>query len=157
MDDLDSKILGALMVDGRITWSDLANQCNVSSPAISDRVRRLEKRDIIQGYRVVVNPVPLGYDITAFVAVVLEHPQYRQGFLAYVQTTSAIQECHHVAGDGDYLLKVRCRKIADLERILSEEIKGLPGILQTKTSIALSTVKETTALAVDTGHPKGMP
>ncbi|MDV3352606.1 Lrp/AsnC family transcriptional regulator [Leptolyngbyaceae cyanobacterium CCMR0082] len=148
MDDLDSKILGALMVDGRVTWSDLASRYGVSSPAISERVRRLEKRGIIQGYRVVVDAVELGYDITAFVAVVLEHPQYRQGFLDYVQGTPAIQECHHVAGDGDYLLKVRCGRMADLEQILSEDIKGLPGILQTKTSIALSTVKETTALAV---------
>ncbi|MEO0397277.1 MAG: Lrp/AsnC family transcriptional regulator [Cyanobacteria bacterium P01_A01_bin.137] len=148
MDDLDSKILGALMVDGRVTWSDLATRFGVSSPAISERVRRLEKRGVIQGYRVVADPVQLGYDITAFVAVVLEHPQYRQGFLDYVTTASAVQECHHVAGDGDYLLKVRCGKMADLERILSEEIKGLPGILQTKTSIALSTVKETAALAV---------
>ena len=148
MDDLDGKILGALMVDGRVTWSDLATRFGVSSPAISERVRRLEKRGVIQGYRVVADPVQLGYDITAFVAVVLEHPQYRQGFLDYVTTTPAVQECHHVAGDGDYLLKVRCGRMADLERLLSEEIKGLPGILQTKTSIALSTVKETTALAV---------
>lgn len=148
MDDLDSKILSALMADGRVTWSDLASRCGVSSPAISDRIRRLEKRGIIQGYRVVVDPVELGYDITAFVVVVLEHPQHRQGFLDYIQATAAIQECHHVAGDGDYLLKVRCQKIGDLERILSEEIKGLPGILQTKTSIALSTVKETTALDI---------
>ncbi|MGD1855844.1 MAG: Lrp/AsnC family transcriptional regulator [Leptolyngbyaceae cyanobacterium] len=148
MDDLDSKILDALMTDGRVTWSDLATRFGVSSPAISDRVRRLEKRGVIQGYRVVVDPVQLGYDITAFVAVVLEHPRYRQGFLDYVGSHSAIQECHHIAGDGDYLLKLRCGRMADLERILSEEIKGLPGILQTKTSIALSTVKETTALGV---------
>lgn len=148
MDELDGKILATLLIDGRATWSDLAARCGVSSPAIGERVKRLEKRGIIQGYRVVVDPVQLGYDVTAFVAVVLEHPQYRQEFLEYVRSQSAIQECHHVAGDGDYLLKVRCHKIGDLERILSEEIKGLPGILQTKTSIALSTVKETTALAV---------
>ncbi|MEA5464857.1 Lrp/AsnC family transcriptional regulator [Leptothoe sp. PORK10 BA2] len=148
LDDLDTRILGALMADGRVTWSELASRCGVSSPAIAERVRRLEKRGIVQGYGVVVDPVQLGYDITAFVAVGLEHPQYRQEFLAYVQSTSAVQECHHVAGDGDYLLKVRCGKMADLERILSEEIKGLPGILRTKTSIALSTVKETTVLAI---------
>ena len=148
MDDLDSKILRALMADGRVTWSDLAARCGVSSPAIGERVRRLEKRGIIQGYRVIVDPVQLGYDITAFVAVVLEHPDNRQTFLDYIRVTSAIQECHHIAGDGDYLLKVRCGKMTDLERILSEEIKGLPGVLQTKTSIVLSTVKETTALSV---------
>lgn len=148
MDDLDNKILAALMVDGRSTWSDLATRFRVSPPAISERVRRLEKQGVIQGYGVVVDPGALGYDITAFVAVVLEHPTYRQGFLDYVQAMAAVQECHHVAGDGDYLLKVRCGKMADLERILSEDIKSLPGILQTKTSIALSTVKETTALAI---------
>ncbi|NEQ53694.1 MAG: Lrp/AsnC family transcriptional regulator [Leptolyngbya sp. SIO3F4] len=141
-------MLEALMVDGRVTWSDLATRFDLSSPAIRDRIRRLEKRGIIHGYRVVIDPVQIGYDITAFVAVVLEHPRYRQGFLDYVQAAPSIQECHHVAGEGDYLLKVRCTKMADLENLLSEEIKGLPGVSQTKTSIVLSTVKETTALAV---------
>ncbi|MEM9164554.1 MAG: Lrp/AsnC family transcriptional regulator [Cyanobacteria bacterium P01_F01_bin.4] len=149
MDALDRKILGALMVDGRVTWSELASRFGVSSPAISDRIRRLEKRGVIQGYRVLVDPVQLGYDITAFVAVTLEHPRHRQRLLNYVQATTAIQECHHVAGEGDYLLKLRCSRMADLEEILSEEIKGLPGISQTKTAIVLSTVKETTELRVE--------
>lgn len=150
LDELDSKILQALMQDGRTTWSDLAQSCGVSSPAIADRVRRLENRGIISGYAVTVSPSLVGYDITAFISVSLERPEHRQPFLQYIQTTDEVQECHHIAGEGDYLLKVRCPKIADLERILSDDIKGLEGIVQTRTSIVLSTVKETTALAV--GH-----
>ncbi|MEM9163256.1 MAG: Lrp/AsnC family transcriptional regulator, partial [Cyanobacteria bacterium P01_F01_bin.4] len=125
-----------------MTWSDLAGECGVSAPAIADRVRRLEKRGIIAGYTVQLSAKYLGYDITAFVAVSLERPHHRQGFLDYVRAKPEIQECHHVTGEGDYLLKVRCRNTAELEQIISEQIKGLAGVVQTRTSIALSTVKE---------------
>jgi len=63
-----------------------------------------------------------------------------------VQTLPEVQECHHVTGDDDYLLKVRCRHTQDLERLISEQLKSLPGILRTRTTIALSTTKETSAL-----------
>jgi Lrp/AsnC family leucine-responsive transcriptional regulator len=146
LDELDLKILQTLTQSGRVTWADLAQSCGVSSPAIADRVRRLEKRGVIQGYTVQLAPQSLGYDLTAFVSVSLDRPEHRPSFLHYIQTHPAIQECHHIAGDGDYLLKVRCPKTVDLERILSDEIKGLPGVVKTQTTIVLSTVKETTAL-----------
>ncbi|NJL91783.1 MAG: Lrp/AsnC family transcriptional regulator [Coleofasciculaceae cyanobacterium SM2_1_6] len=59
-----------------------------------------------------------------------------------------IQECHHVTGDDDYLLKVRCANTRSLEALISNQIKGLPGILRTRTTLALSTVKETPALPI---------
>ncbi|MEM9903930.1 MAG: Lrp/AsnC family transcriptional regulator [Cyanobacteria bacterium P01_D01_bin.44] len=148
LDKLDSKILKNLTSDGRVTWAELASACGVSAPAIADRVRRLEKRGIIAGYTVQLSAQYLGYDITAFVAVSLERPHHRQGFLDYVQTKPEIQECHHVTGEGDYLLKVRCRSTAELEQIISDEIKGLAGVVQTRTSIALSTIKEGIRLPV---------
>ncbi|MEO0539340.1 MAG: Lrp/AsnC ligand binding domain-containing protein, partial [Cyanobacteria bacterium P01_A01_bin.105] len=78
--------------------------------------------------------------------VTLDRPEHRQAFIDFVKATPAIQECHHITGEGDYLLKVRCTGTAALEQILSHGIKGLPGIRQTRTCIALSTVKETTDL-----------
>jgi Lrp/AsnC family transcriptional regulator, leucine-responsive regulatory protein len=148
LDDLDLTILNFLIQNGRATWADIAQACGLSAPAVAERVKRLEKQQIIQGYTVRLSPQQLGYDLTAFIAVTLDRPEHRADFLSYVQANPLIQECHHVTGDGDYLLKVRCRHTAALEDLLSNGIKGLAGVSQTRTSIALSTLKETLAVEV---------
>lgn len=146
VDNLDSKVLHHLMSHARMTWADLAAQLGLSAPATADRVRKLEERGIIQGYLTQVNPDSLGYDLTAFIAITLERPSDREAFLTQVQALPAIQECHHVTGEDDYLLKVRCQGTAGLEHLIAEGLKQIPGILKTRTTIALSTVKETIAL-----------
>lgn len=151
LDELDCKILAALTQNGRVRWSALADQFGVSAPAIADRVRRLEGAGIITGYAARLSAEALGIDLTAFVSVTLEHPRYRQGFVDFVRSHSSVQSCHHVVGDSDYLLKVRCRSTADLEKFLSEGLKALPGIQQTRTTIALSMVKDAAVLPVEEG------
>lgn len=149
LDRLDIQILTVLMRNARVRWSALAEQLGVSAPAVADRVRRLESIGVIAGYAAQLNGEKVGIALTAFIMVTLEHPQYRQGFLDYVQANECVQSCHHIAGEGDYLLKVRCRSTADLEQLLSEDIKALPGIVQTRTTIALSTVKDAALLPID--------
>jgi Lrp/AsnC family leucine-responsive transcriptional regulator len=146
LNETDLKILQQIMVQGRMTWAELANGLELSAPAAADRVRRLEDKGVIQGYTARINPETIGCHLTAFVAVTLEHPRYREGFVQTVQQLAAIQECHHVTGDDDYLLKIRCRHTKDLEHLVSEQLKALPGILRTRTTIVLSTVKETSDL-----------
>ena len=135
-----------LMLEGRSTWSELARLLGLSAPAAADRVRRLEERGVIRGYSAVVDPEAVGLGVTAFVAVTLERPEHRDGFLGWVDGAPEVQECHHVAGEGDYLLKVRCAAVRDLEAIVSEEIKGLHGVTSTRTTVVLSTRKETPVL-----------
>lgn len=147
LDTLDCKVIQYLMTQGRITWSELAGHLQLSAPATADRVRRLEDRQVITGYAALVNPESVGCHLTAFIAVTLEQPQYRAEFLEIVHQLAEIQECHHVTGDNDYLLKIRCRTTKDLEYLISEHLKKLPG-LRTRTTIALSTVKETPVLPV---------
>ncbi|MBF2078922.1 MAG: Lrp/AsnC family transcriptional regulator [Synechococcales cyanobacterium T60_A2020_003] len=142
-DSIDIKVLECLMQQGRMTWSELAGKLGLSSPAAADRVRRLEEKGAIVGYSARINPDAVGCSLMAFVAVTLEHPQYRDLFLEKVQELAEIQECHHMTGDDDYFLKIRCRGTADLERLISEELKGVPGVLKTRTSIVLSSPKET--------------
>jgi len=148
LDYLDYKVIQCLMTQGRITWSELAGHLELSAPATADRVRRLEERQIITSYAALVNPESVGCHLTAFVAVTLEHPRYRAEFLNKIHQLAEIQECHHITGDDDYLLKVRCHTTKGLEHLISEELKGLPGILRTRTTIALSTVKETPVLPI---------
>ncbi|MGG6294767.1 Lrp/AsnC family transcriptional regulator [Leptolyngbya sp. AN02str] len=146
LDEIDSKIIVHLMQFGRATWSDLAALLGLSAPATADRVRRLEDKQIIHGYSARINPEAVGMHLTAFVAVTLERPEHRAPFLAWVQQQPAIQECHHTAGDDDYWLKVRCQQTRDLERLVSDELKGLPGVVRSRTTIVLFTVKETPVL-----------
>lgn len=146
LDALDLKVLVLLAQSARMTWAELANQIGISPPAAADRVRKLEEAGVIQGYAARLDASRLGYDLTAFIAVTLGQPRDREGFLTAVHSTPEIQECHHVAGEGDYLLKVRCRGTAGLERLITEQLKAIPGVMQTRTTIALSTVKETIAL-----------
>ncbi|MGB3296880.1 MAG: Lrp/AsnC family transcriptional regulator [Phormidesmis sp.] len=148
VDKLDCQILAALTHNGRVRWSALAEQFGVSAPAIADRVRRLENAGAIAGYTAQLNAEQLGIELTAFITVTLEHPRYRQKFVDYVQASDRTQSCHHIVGEGDYLLKVRCRGTADLEQLLSEELKALPGISQTRTTISLSTVKDRASLPI---------
>jgi Lrp/AsnC family leucine-responsive transcriptional regulator len=146
MDIQDIQALRLLMREGRSTWSELARLLGLSAPAAADRVRRLEERGVIRGYSAVVDPEAVGLGVTAFVAVTLEKPEHRAGFLGWVDGAPEVQECHHVAGEGDFLLKVRCAAVRDLEAIVSEEIKGLHGVTSTRTTVVLSTRKETPVL-----------
>jgi Lrp/AsnC family leucine-responsive transcriptional regulator len=134
------------MRDGRMTWAELAGHLGLSAPASADHVRRLEERGVIRGYAALVDAEAVGCDLTAFIAVTLERPAHRGGFLQRVRELPEIQECHHTAGDDDYLLKVRCANTRELERIVSEGIKGVEGIARTRTTVVLSTSKETPVL-----------
>jgi Lrp/AsnC family leucine-responsive transcriptional regulator len=151
LDEIDYKILHHLMPQGRMTWSELAQLLDLSAPATADRVRRLEERQVIQSYAAIVNSEAIGYHLTAFIAVTLEHPRHRAAFLQKIQSLPQIQECHHVTGEDDYWLKVRCRHTKDLEQLISEDLKQTPGVLKTRTTIALSTFKETPALPLNPG------
>jgi Lrp/AsnC family leucine-responsive transcriptional regulator len=146
LDRTDLKIIAALLEDGRKKWTDLAGDLGLSSPSVAERVRKLEESQIIRGYGALVAPKALGLSLTAFIEVTLRHPRYRAPFLDLTAQRSEIQECHHVAGDFDFLLKVRCRDTEHLDRLISEGIKSLRGVLRTKTTIVLSSVKETLAL-----------
>lgn len=152
LDEIDCKALHHLMLSGRMTWADLASLLQLSAPATADRVRRLEERGVIKGYAALVEPEEIGYNLTAFVAVTLERPEHRAPFLELLKRLQEVQECHHVAGEDDYWLKVRCLNTRDLERLISEELKGLPGVLRTRTTIVLSTLKETPVLPLRLKH-----
>lgn len=142
MDAIDHKILALLMEDGRASWADLAERVGLSAPAVAERVHRLESRGVIRGYAALVSGAAVGAHLTALVAVSLSGPDAREGFLRVVRDTAEVQECHHTAGEDDYLLKVRCGGTAELEHLLSDVLKGVPGVARTRTTVVLSTVKD---------------
>jgi Lrp/AsnC family transcriptional regulator, leucine-responsive regulatory protein len=146
MDEIDVAILSTLLSDGREAWARLGERVGLTGPAVAERVRRLEEQGVIRGYAALVSPEAAGFPLTAFVSVTLETPHHRAAFLARVAALPEIQECHHVTGDDDYLLKVRCRGPADLDRLLTEQLKGGPGVVRTRTQVALRSEKESVGL-----------
>jgi Lrp/AsnC family leucine-responsive transcriptional regulator len=142
MDAVDTKIIALLLHDGREAWARIGERVGLTGPAVAERVRRLEESGVIRGYAALVAPGPAGFPLTAFVSVTLETPHHRRAFLARVASLPEVQECHHVTGDDDYLLKIRSRGPADLDRLLTEQLKGGPGVLRTRTLVVLRSEKE---------------
>ncbi len=141
-DEADLRVLSRLARDGRASWADLAGEIGLSPPAIAERVRNLQERGVILGFGARLDSEAIGRGTAAFVSVTLARPEHRAGFLRWVQGADDVLECHHVAGEGDYLLKVRVAGLRRLETMISLEIKSIPGVAATRTTIVLSSEKE---------------
>ncbi|MBY0507247.1 MAG: Lrp/AsnC family transcriptional regulator [Bryobacteraceae bacterium] len=143
MDTLDRKALTLLTHEGRVTWSDLGQYLGMSAPSAAERVRKLEDRGIIKGYTAIADATEIGFGLLAFIFVTLDSQQKRKRFLDAILKMPGVLECHHVAGDDDYLLKIRCASTLELDELLSNQLKQKLGVARTRTIIALATAKET--------------
>ena len=145
MNSNDLKLIGKLMHQARSTWAELGALIGLSAPAAADRVRKLEEAGVIRGYSALINPDSVGCSLAALISVSVEVPAERSALLKKISQLPQILECHHVAGDVDYILKVRCTNTRELEHLISQELKSIHGV-RTKTSVILSTTKETPVL-----------
>ena len=143
VDTLDMKIINLMMGNARISWKELGDELGLSAPAAAERVHQLQKAGIIESFAANVNAESMGLHVIAFVAVNIDLPHHRTGFLESVKILEEVQECHHIAGDYDYLLKIRCRDNKHLDFVVNDALKGIPGVIRTRTTIVLSTAKET--------------
>jgi Lrp/AsnC family leucine-responsive transcriptional regulator len=148
MDDIDLKIIKELTANGRITWSELAGNLSLSAPAIADRVKKLEEKGIIRGYTAIIDPEAVGLSIMAFIFVTINDYKKKEDFINLINGLDEVQECHHIAGNEDFLLKVRCRCISNLDKLICEKLKGLDIVARTMTNVVLSTDKERAQPAV---------
>lgn len=144
MDPIDLRLLDLLQRSGRATQLELAKAVGLSQPAVAERIRKLEDRKIITGYAARVDAARLGVDITAFIGVGIEHPKFFDGFTKKVMALDEVLECHRVAGDDSYLLKVKTRNTRSLDRLLVEVLRTIPGVTRTHTTIVLAPIKEET-------------
>jgi len=148
LDTLDKKALNLLMRQGRATWAELGQHLGLSAPSAADRVRKLEVAKVITSYAALLDAASLGYPLTAFIFVTLGNHRQRAAFLRAIAKMDQVSECHHIAGDDDYLLKVRCRTTADLDHLLAKELKDQLGVSRTRTTIVLATAKETVQIPI---------
>ena len=147
LDELDIMILKTLQQNGRTKRNELAEQIGLSVPSVSERLRKLEENKIIEGYYTKVNKQAFGLDIQAFILVVMDSSKHYKDLIKQVDKHQSILECHSVLGEGSHLMKVVVRNTGALEKLLSE-IQTWPGVMGTKTTYVLSTIKETTAINI---------
>lgn len=147
-DAIDLAILGVLQVDGRITNADLADAVGLSPSACHRRVRSLESEGIIDRYAALVNRELVGRGVSVFVEISLEsqREELLDDFEAKITQVPHVQSCHLMAGNADYLVHVTCADVADYETIHREYLAVLPGVIRVRSSFAIRTVADTTAL-----------
>ncbi|MCB2073912.1 MAG: Lrp/AsnC family transcriptional regulator [Novosphingobium sp.] len=142
--EFDRKIVAALLEDGRMTITALSDVVGLSKTPCQLRLRRLMDAGVILGFRAVVDPARLGLDHVAFTEVKLSDTREDalSRFNAAVLRIPEVEECHMIAGNFDYLLKVRTGDIQAYRRVLGEEISSLPFVASTSTYVAMETVCE---------------
>lgn len=148
LDALDRAILRFLQEHGRMANAELAARVGLSPSACLRRVRALEESGLVAGYAMVLDQKACGLPGNAFVFITLDQ-QGRQALDAFeraVRVVPEIVECHLLAGQSDYLVRVVHRDAADLERIHTEILTRLPGVVRVNSTLALRTVKRTTRL-----------
>ena len=134
MDSIDKKILDLLQDNGRITVKEITQTISLTAPAVSERIRRMEKEGIIEGYTALINPQKIGRSVHALINVSIQ-PQDRENLLNLVEQEPLVVECYHVTGDYSYLVKVDAREIGDLVKLIIKFQK----MGRTSTQIILST------------------
>ena len=149
LDSVDGRIVELLQRDGRATQQRIAAEVQLSQPAVAERIRKLEERGVITGYTARVDALLLGKDITAFIGVAIEHPRYFEGFAQRLAKLPEALECHRVAGEDSYLIKVKTANTRSLDQLLVDELRTIPGVTRTHTTIVLSSIKESSHVHVE--------
>ena len=144
LDEFDLKILAALASDGRISITELAGRVGLTKSPVQQRVKRLEASGVIRGYRAMLDPIRLGLDHVAFVEVRLSDTREAAltAFNEAVVKMPEVEQCHLIAGNFDYLLKVRTASMAAYREMLAVKISQLPNVAGTSTYVAMQAVKE---------------
>jgi Lrp/AsnC family transcriptional regulator, leucine-responsive regulatory protein len=138
LDLLSRKLLSLLRKDARAKYADLGREVHLSAPAVFERVKKLEKSGGILRYTIDLNPKILELSLCAFVQIRLEDNVTSEEVAELLTAYKEVEECHSIAGEDCLLTKVRTPDAAGLNRLLLE-MKKLPGVQRTLTTIVLST------------------
>ncbi len=141
MDAIDYKILHCLKENARQKASAIGDEINLSVSAVLERIRKMEKCGLIEGYTVMLDQKQLGNDMTALMEVSLEHPKFYDAFTAMVRDNENIVSCDYLTGDFDFILKILTDTSESLEAI-HRQIKSLDGVSATRTHFVLKNVKD---------------
>ena len=159
LDKIDRKILSHLQANARMTNVELAQAAGISAPPCLRRVRALEEKGIIRGYHANLNKAALGYTVTVFAYVKLvsqAEPDLRK-FEARVDGWEMVRECHLIAGEVDFILKVVAPDWSRYQQFLTSELSATENVTSVKSNLCMATVKDAPGIPIapdDDTYPK---
>ena len=144
IDNIDRNILSQLVKNARITMEGLSGKVGLSKTPVITRIKRMEAEGVIRGYSALIDHTKIGEGHISFVQVTLSDTRSSalEAFNAAVAGIAEIVECHMIAGNFDYLLKIRTRDMAHYRRILAESLSELPHVSHTSTFSVMEAVKD---------------
>ncbi|MEH0077046.1 Lrp/AsnC family transcriptional regulator [Pannonibacter sp. Pt2] len=148
LDRIDRKILHLLQQDGRMSNADIAAAVNVSPATCHRRIRRLFDEGFVRDVRAVIDPQKVSRGALVMVGVELDRstPESFAAFEEAIRKLPVVLDCHLVAGDFDFFLKIRVRDMADFNRLHGEQLIALPGVRQTRTFFVIKEVVDNARL-----------
>lgn len=155
LDNTDMRILELMQSNARISNAELAREVNMAPSAMLERVKKLEQKKVIKQYNTVIEPAAVDQKLLAFIFI-----KSKEGFACSTGTAQdlaaipEVQEVHHIAGEDCFLVKVRTADSAGLMQLMRNRLQKIPGILSTKTTIVLETVKEQQQLVIKQAFEK---
>lgn len=151
LDRVDRRILNALQEDGRMTNVELARRAEISAPPCLRRVRALEEAGYIRGYHADINPEALGYGVTVFAQVGLSSQAEAdlKAFEALVKSWPEVRECHMLAGETDFLLRIVAHDWDSYQRFLTTRLTSAPNVSHVKSALAIRTCKSVPGVPID--------
>jgi Lrp/AsnC family leucine-responsive transcriptional regulator len=151
LDRIDKKILRILQVNGRISMTELSEKVGLSITPCTERVRRLERDGVIEGYYARLNPQALGASLLVFVEIKLnaKSGEIFEAFRREVLKLPQVLDCHLVSGDFDYLIKARITDMSLYRKLLGDILLKLPGANESKSYVVMEEIKESLVLPVE--------
>lgn len=151
LDDIDLKILRDLQSDGRMTNVELARRVGISAPPCLRRVRALEEAGYIRGYHANLEPATLGFNVTVFAQVGL-HSQAEPDLVAFetlINSWPEVRECHMLAGETDFLLKIVAPDWETYQSFVTEKLTAAPNVANVKSALTIRASKQVPGVPVD--------
>ena len=155
-DETDARILEILQSDGRKPYAELGSAVGLSGPAVHERVKKLEARGVISGYSAVVDPAAVGRGLLAFTWITQAPGTTATDLTGDFAGIPEIEDCHHISGEADYLLKIRARDARDLERVI-HLVQSTRHVFTTETDVVFSSAFERRPMRLvrETGEEPG--
>ena len=143
----DARVLRILQADGRRSYADLGTELGMAGPSAHERVKKLESRGVIRGYSADLDPAAVGFAVLAFTWVTQSPGSAGVDLAPLLGAIPEIEECHGIAGEADYLLKIRARDMEHLGHIV-HAIQAIDHVFTTETDVAFHTVFERRPLPI---------
>ena len=146
IDEIDLRILDMLQRNGKLSQAKIAGAVGLTTPSVNERIKKMERHGMIKGFVALLDHEKMGFPLTAYIDVALEHPRFEKGFIDDLEKLLAVQECHYVAGEYAYRLKVKAADPATLADFIQRRLLGLKGVSRVRTEVSLASKKESTLL-----------